>query len=392
MKSVQKDSKKMKRILMKGNEAICEGAITAGCQAYYGYPITPQNEIPAYMSKRMVELGRVFIQAESELAAINMVFGSAVAGARAMTSSSSPGISLKQEGISYLVGCELPAVIVNVQRGGPGLGNISGSQGDYFQATKGGGHGDYRVIVLAPYSVQEMYELTMLAFGLADKYRNPVIILTDGILGQMLEPVTLSTYQPINLSTNKNWILDACKGRKPRKIRSLLMSEGELEKHNWKLNEKYTKIRKNEIRYEAYNLNDAEIVLVAFGIVARVCKSVMNIAREQGHKIGLIRPITLWPFPEKIISETAKRLRTNGQTVKRSNAFLVVEMNLGQMLEDVKLAISGKVPVEFYGRPGGSVVTQEEILGKINNLMIAAIKRPMTEIKTSSPNRWNLFS
>lgn len=362
-------TKPVQRILMKGNEAICEGAIAAGCQAYYGYPITPQNEIPAYLAKKMVELGRVFLQAESELAAVNMVFGSAVAGARVMTSSSSPGISLKQEGISYLVGCELPAVIVNVQRGGPGLGNISGSQGDYFQATKGGGHGDYRVIVLAPYSVQEMYDLTYLAFDLADKYRNPVIILTDGVLGQMLEPVTLSQVtNPKSQITNykKDWVLNGCKDRKPRKIRSLLMGEGALEEHNWKLDEKYSKIKKNEVRYEVYNLEDAEIVLVAFGIAARVSKGAVNLAREKGYKVGLIRPITLWPFPEKIISDTASALRT--KQTQRTNAFLVVEMNLGQMLEDVKLAVNGKVPVEFYGRPGGGLVTQEEILEKIERL------------------------
>ncbi len=360
-----------KKVLMKGNEAICEGAIAAGCQAYYGYPITPQNEIPAYMAKKMVELGRVFLQAESELAAINMVFGSAVAGVRAMTSSSSPGISLKQEGISYLVGCELPAVIVNVQRGGPGLGNISGSQGDYFQATKGGGHGDCRTIVLAPNSVQEMYDLTILAFDLAEKYRNPVTILTDGVLGQMLEPIIFLSEERRAKSEErevKEWVLNGCKGREPRKIRSLLMAEGALEEHNWKLNEKYNKIKKNEVRYETHNLEDAEVVLVAFGIAARVGKGVMNTAREEGYKVGLIRPIILWPFPEKIISDTANRLRSIASSLRRSPAFLVVEMNLGQMLEDVKLAVNGKVPVEFYGRPGGGLVTQEEIFERIKNI------------------------
>jgi len=360
-----------KKVLMKGNEAICEGAIAAGCQAYYGYPITPQNEIPAYMAKKMVELGRIFLQAESELAAINMVFGSAVAGVRAMTSSSSPGISLKQEGISYLAGCELPAVIVNVQRGGPGLGNISGSQGDYFQATKGGGHGDYRTIVLAPNSVQELYDLTILAFDLADKYRNPVTILTDGVLGQMLEPIIFLSEERRAKSEErevKEWVLNGCKGREPRKIRSLLMAEGALEEHNWKLNEKYNKIKKNEVRYETHNLEDAEVVLVAFGIAARVGKGVMNTAREEGYKVGLIRPIILWPFPEKIISDTANRLRSIASSLRRSPAFLVVEMNLGQMLEDVKLAVNGKVPVEFYGRPGGGLVTQEEIFERIKNI------------------------
>ncbi len=256
-----------------------------------------------------------------------------------------------------------------MQRGGPGLGNISGSQADYFQATKGGGHGDYRNIVLAPYSVQEMYELTILAFDLADKYRNPAVILTDGVIGQMLEPVTPSavSHQPIAIS--KDWILDGCKGREPRKIRSLLMVEGALEEHNWKLDEKYSKIKKNEVRYQTYNLDDAEIVLVAFGISARVGKGAMSLARGKGCKVGLIRPITLWPFPEEIISKTAEQLRANEQTSKRTNVFLVVEMNLGQMVEDVKLAVNGKVAVEFYGRPGGGLVTQEEILEKIQKIL-----------------------
>jgi len=347
------------KILMKGNIAICEGAIDAGVDAYFGYPITPQNEIPAYMSKRMVELSRVFVQAESEVAAINMVFGAAVCGKRAMTSSSSPGISLKQEGISYLAGAELPCVIVNVQRGGPGLGNISGSQADYFQATKGGGHGDYRLIVLAPYSVKEMYDLTFLAFDLADKYRIPVMILTDGVVGQMLEPIeTIKNEQLTIKNYEKDWKLDGCKGREPRLMRSLIMEEDGLEKHNWHLKEKYDDIKKNEIRYEADFTDNAEILVVAFGIAARICKSAVKKLRQEGFKVGLLRPVTLWPFPEKVISDVASK----------SKKILVVEMNMGQMVEDVKLAVNGKCPVEFLGAPGGAIFADEEIIKKIKEI------------------------
>lgn len=344
-----------KKILMKGNEALCEGAIAAGCMAYFGYPITPQNEVPAYMSRKMVELGRVFIQAESELAAINMVFGAAVTGTRTMTSSSSPGISLKQEGISYLAGAELPSVIVNVQRGGPGLGNIAGSQGDYYQATRGGGHGDYRTIVLAPHSVQEMHDLTFSAFDLADKYRIPVLILSDGVIGQMIEPLTI-TNNELQITNNKDWVLDGCKDREPRLIRSLFMVEGELEKLNLKLAKKYEQIKNMETKYELYDTDDAEIVFVAFGISARICKSVIRLGREQGLKLGLIRPITLWPFPEKIIAELSEKVKK----------FVVIEMNLGQMVDDVKLAVNGKVSVKYYGRSGGSLASAEEILEFVN--------------------------
>ncbi|MBI5574412.1 MAG: 3-methyl-2-oxobutanoate dehydrogenase subunit VorB [Elusimicrobia bacterium] len=344
---------------MKGNIAVCEGAIAAGCTTYFGYPITPQNEIPAYMSKKMVELGRVFVQAESELAAINMVFGAAVSGSRAMTSSSSPGISLKQEGISYLAGAELPCVIVNVQRGGPGLGNISGSQADYFQATKGGGHGDYRLIVLAPYSVKEMYDLTFLAFDLADNYRIPVMILTDGIVGQMMEPVEINPEFRVQSSEiKKDWKLDGCKGREPRLMRSLIMEEGGLEKHNWHLKKKYDGIKKTEIRCEANFPDSAEITVVAFGIAARICKSAVKKLRQEGLKVGLMRPVTLWPFPEKAISDIAAK----------SKKILVAEMNMGQMVEDVKLAVNGKCPVEFLGAPGGAVFSEDEIIAKIKKL------------------------
>ena len=343
--------------LIKGNIALCEGAIAAGCKAYFGYPITPQNEVPAYMSRKMVELGRVFLQAESELAAVNMVLGASVTGTRAMTSSSSPGISLKQEGISYLAGCELPAVIVNVQRGGPGLGNIAGSQADYFQAVKGGGHGDYRMPVLAPYSVQEMFDHAILAFDLADKYRTPVMILSDGIIGQMMEPADIDSPKipkdkPVY---DRSWILDGAKGREPRSIKSLLMGEGDLERHNLDLAAKFEKIKSNEVRFETYDIEDADIILVAFGVSARVAKAAMRKARKQGVKAGCIRPITLWPFPEKIIAQIAAV----------GKKFLVVEMNMGQMVEDVRLAVNGKCPVHFHGRAGGTPVNENDVLEAI---------------------------
>lgn len=348
------------RILMKGNHAVGEGGIQGGCQAYFGYPITPQNELTQYMAKRMIEEGRVFIQAESEIAAINMVFGASLAGARAMTTSSSPGMSLKQEGISYMVGCELPGVIVNIQRGGPGLGNIAGAQSDYFQATRGGGHGDYYLIVLAPASVQEMYDLTGEAFDLADKYRNPVIVLADGILGQMLEPVkVVNKGANSNFKVKKRWILDGCKKREPRVVRSLLMDEGALEEHNLKLNKKYEKMKKTEIRVETDNLEDAEVALVGYGTSARICKEAMKTARQKGIKVGLVRPITLWPFPEKVIAESVDKLK----------AFLVIEMSLGQMVEDVRLAANGKCPVYFYGKPGGGIPEVNVIVERIEKIL-----------------------
>ena len=355
-----KDSKK---VLMSGNEAIGEAAIQAGCTFYAGYPITPQNELTAYMSKRMFETGGTFIQAESELAAINMVFGASAAGVRAMTSSSSPGISLKQEGISYLGGCELPAVIVNMMRAGPGLGNITPAQGDYFQATRGGGHGDYRTIVLAPNSVQEAFELQMLAFDLADKYRNPVLLLGDGILGQMMEPLRLSVngyrlsaeHRTPNTEHRKKWALTGCKDREPNLIRSLLLKEGVLEEHNKKLQKKFADVEKKEIRYEERNTEDAEIILVAYGTMSRICQGAMEKARREGIRVGLIRPITLWPFPYQIINKLAD--------LKKK--FLVIEMNYGQMVEDVRLAVEGKSKVEFYGRGGGGIPSEEEILTEL---------------------------
>jgi len=348
-----------RKTLMSGNEACGEGAMLAGCRFYAGYPITPQNELTAYMARRMNEIGGVFIQAESELAAINMVFGASVTGARAMTSSSSPGISLKQEGISYLVGCELPAVIVNVQRGGPGLGNIAPAQGDYFQAVKGGGHGDYKTIVLAPASAQELLDYTCKAFDLSDKYRNPVIILADGLLGQMMEPIRISSER---LATSderrKEWALTGCAGRKPNVIKSLLLPEGSLEAHNIQLQHKFKEIRASEARAESFYANDSDIVLVAYGSVARIAKASMMKAREKGLKAGLIRPITLWPFPDAAIEEA----------VRKARKFLVVEMSAGQMVEDVRLAVNGRTEVDFYGRMGGGIPTEDEILGKIESL------------------------
>jgi 2-oxoglutarate ferredoxin oxidoreductase subunit alpha len=342
-----------KKVLMCGNEAIAEAAIMAGCRFYAGYPITPQNEIPAYMSRRMPEVGGVFIQSESEISAINMVFGASLTGIRAMTSSSSPGISLKQEGISYLAACELPAVIVNIMRGGPGLGNIAPSQSDYFQSTRGGGHGDYHQIVLAPASVQEMADLSMLSFELADEYRTPVMILGDGILGQMMAPVELRPKtKGQRPKTKKDWILDGCKGRKPRIIRSLLLADDELERLNLKLQKKYKVIKDKEERSEVLYGDDSDLILVAYGTSSRISRSVVEKLRKTGKKIGMLRPITLWPFPEKELKKIAKKTK----------AFLVIEMSCGQMVDDVKLAIDCSKPVYFYGRSGGQVPSEAEII------------------------------
>ncbi len=357
-----------KKILITGNEACGEGAIQAGCRFYAGYPITPQNELTAYMSKRMDEVNGIFIQAESELAAINMVFGASVAGKRALTTSSSPGISLKQEGISYLVGCELPAVIVNIMRGGPGLGNIAPSQSDYFQATKGGGHGDYRMVVLGPASCQEMLDFTRMAFDIADRYRNPVIILGDGILGQMMEPITIDQrlrlrqgYGGQALSKDqrsKPWALTGCKGRKPNIIRSLFLKEGALEERNMKFQKKFDLMKTNEIRFEKYKVEGAEIIIVAYGTSSRVSRACVDRLRKDKIKIGLLRPISLWPFPYKALKSL-----DNGRT-----KFLVVEMSAGQMLEDVRLAIQDDKRVHFYGRMGGGVPTEEEVIKKAISL------------------------
>ena len=348
----------MKR-LMSGNEAMAEGAIQAGCTFYAGYPITPQNEIPAYMSVRMPEIGREFIKAESELAAINMVYGAAAAGARAMTSSSSPGFSLKQEGISYIAGAELPAVLINVMRGGPGLGNIAPAQSDYFQAVKGGGHGDYHCIVLAPSVAQEAYETMGLAFDLADIYRNPVIVLADGMLGQVMEPVQLKSQIPNPKSkVNKPWTLTGCAGREPNIVKSFFLKEGELEKANIILQKKYRLIQQKEQRWEGSFLDDAKIILVAYGTMARIAKAALHSLRADGKKVGLIRPITLWPFPQKVFAHTASAKKK----------FLAIEMSYGQMVEDVRLPVNGKSVVEFLGRSGGGIPTEKDIINKIKKL------------------------
>ncbi|MBN2406954.1 MAG: 3-methyl-2-oxobutanoate dehydrogenase subunit VorB [Elusimicrobia bacterium] len=345
--------------LWKGNHALVEGALAGGLDAYFGYPITPQNEVPEYMSLRMKQEKRVFLQAESELASINMVFGAALTGKRAMTTSSSPGISLMQEGISYLVGCELPAVIVNVQRGGPGLGNIAGAQGDYFQSVKGGGHGDYRLITLTPFSVQEMYEMTRDSFDLAFKYRNPVLILADGVIGQMLEPADLPEKVPPRkeFPYSMDWILDGAAGRDSRFIRSLVMDEGGLEQHNYRLWDKFAKMEK-EISWEEHGTEDADVILVGYGTSARINLDVYNSARKNGLKAGYFRLRTAFPFPSKRLSELSSR-----------SGFLVTEMSMGQMVEDVRLAVSGRSDVEFYGRPAGGLPEEEKIYGILERML-----------------------
>ncbi|MDA8211999.1 MAG: 3-methyl-2-oxobutanoate dehydrogenase subunit VorB [Clostridia bacterium] len=346
----------MAKILMKGNEAVGEAAVMAGCRYFFGYPITPQSELPHYMVKRLAEVGGVFLQAESEIGAVNMSFGAAGSGARVMTSSSSPGISLKQEGISYLAGAELPVVIVNIMRGGPGLGNIQPTQSDYFQATKGGGHGDYNLIVLAPASVQEIVDLTIDAFDLADKYRNPVMILGDGVLGQMMEPVEIREVQ-VNVP-EKTWATTGAKGRKPNLINSLYIVAERCEEHNLRLQAKFKQMAKDNIRYEDYLADDAEILLVAYGTSARIAKGAIDRAREQGIKVGLVRPISLWPFPYEHLAEVAQKVKS----------VLVVEMSAGQMIEDVRLALNGSKPVDFYGRLGGMLPVTSEILREIEKL------------------------
>ena len=343
------------RILMKGNEAIAEAAIRAGCRHYFGYPITPQTEIAAYMAKKMPKIGGVFLQAESEVASINMVYGAAAAGMRVMTSSSSPGISLKAEGLSYLAGSDIPALVVNVQRGGPGLGGIQPSQSDYFQATKGGGHGDYRMIVLAPASVQEMASLTIKGFDLADKYLMTSMILADGTIGQMMEPIT---FEDIEVNEyEKPWALTGteCK-RKHNVVNSLYLKPDELEKKNFERFEKYAEIEKNEAMWEEYMMDDAEICVVAFGIASRIAKNAVAALRKEGVKAGLIRPITLWPFP------TAAFEKASG--VK---AFVSVELSMGQMIEDVRLATKCQKPVSLCNRAGGMIPSPDEVLTAIKN-------------------------
>ncbi len=345
------------KVLMKGNEAIAEAAIKAGCMHYFGYPITPQTEIAAYMAKRMPKVGGVFLQAESEVSAINMVYGVAAAGFRVMTSSSSPGVSLKQEGISYMAGSDLPGLIVNVQRGGPGLGGIQPSQADYFQATKGGGHGDYRLIVLAPASVQEMADLTIKAFDLSDKYRVPAMLLADGTMGQMMEPVEIPEVN--TTPVEKPWALKGTKCERNHNIvNSLFLKPEVLEQTNFERFERYKQIEENECMYESFMMEDAEYCVVAFGIAARVSKNAVVAARKAGIKVGLIRPITLWPFPKDALKEASKQVK----------GFLSVELSMGQMIEDVKLATNCAKPVELCNRTGGMIVSPEEVLAAIEKL------------------------
>jgi len=347
----------MARELLEGNFAMAEAAVRAGCEAYFGYPITPQTEVLEWMSQRMPELGRVFLQAESEVAAVNMVYGAACAGARVMSSSSSPGVSLMMEGLSYIAGTEVPCVLIDVVRGGPGLGNIAPSQGDYNQIVHGGGHGDYHPIVLAPASVQEAIDLTVLAFDLAEKYRAIAIVMADGSIGQMMEPAELPEMRPLR-TTKPDWAVTGAEGRKPRLLSSIYIDPEQEEIANLRLVERWYQIAQNEIRYKEYFLDDAEMVIVGFGTAGRVALSAVRAARTEGIKVGLFRPISLNPFPFAQITELAKR----------AQSMLVVEMNTGQMLDDVRLAVENRIPVEFYGRPGGMVPYPDEILGEIQRM------------------------
>ena len=339
------------RMLMRGSHVVGEAAVRAGCRFYFGYPITPQNELPEYLSARLPEVGGTFIQAESEIASINMVIGAAVTGGRAMTSSSSPGISLKQEGISYLCGQELPAVIVNMMRGGPGLGNIAPSQADYFQATRGGGHGDYRVLVLAPASGQELADLTFAAFELADRYRNPVMLLGDGLMGQMMEPVIFPDPIDPEALPAKEWVLNGCAGRPPRAIYSMILDPPTMYQHNLSLQEKYDRMSANEIRFDEYKVDDADLVMVAYGTASRIAKGAVNRLRQEGQKVGLFRPVSLWPFPKRALRQVAQR----GAKVA------VFELSAGQMIEDVIMAVGDRSDIYFHGIPGGPIPTPAEI-------------------------------
>jgi pyruvate/2-oxoacid:ferredoxin oxidoreductase alpha subunit len=343
---------------MKGNDAIIVGALAAGCRAYYGYPITPASEIAHAAALHFPALGGVFIQAESEVAAVNMVYGSAGMGVRTMTASSSPGFSLKQEGLSYCAGSELPCVVVNIDRGGPGLGNIAPEQADYFQITKGGGHGNYRLIALAPNGAQEMCDLTMKAFELADKYRNPACIMADGITGQMMEVVEIPA-AVTNLVDHSDWAVKGTPETAGNLISSIFLDPVELEEHNQKLEAKYQKIIANEVLYEEYRTDDADLVVVAYGVVSRIVYSTVDQAREQGLKVGLLRPITLWPFPAEPLAKLAAS----------AGMFLAVELSTGQMVEDVRLAVNGKAPVHFYGRCGGVVPGSAELLAEYTKIM-----------------------
>lgn len=349
------------KVLMKGNEAIGEAAIKAGCQCFFGYPITPQTEISAYLSRRMPKIGRVFLQAESEIAAINMVYGAAGTGIRCMTSSSSPGISLKAEGISYIAGAELPCVIVNIVRGGPGLGGIQPAQSDYFQATKGGAHGDFNLPVYAPASIQEMVDLVQDAFDVADMYRTPVMVMGDGMLGQMMEPVEFKEREDKALP-KKTWAANGLNGRSQHNvINSLYLKPEGLEEHNKKLQAKFKVIKENEVKYELYNCDrENDLIMVAYGTTSRICKNVVKLAEKEGIKLGLIRPITLWPFPVEAFEKTINNTKLG---------YISVELSCGQMVEDVRLAVEGRKPVNFFGRSGGMVPNPSEILDKVREIV-----------------------
>lgn len=345
------------KVLMKGNEAIAEAALIAGCRHYFGYPITPQTEIAAYMAKKMPKIGGTFLQAESEIAAINMVYGVSSTGKRVMTSSASPGMSLKTEGLSYLAGADLPALVVNVQRGGPGLGGIQPSQSDYFHATKCGGHGDYHMIVLAPASVQEMADLTIKGFEMADQYRMTSMILADGTMGQMMEPVEIKNVE--SKTYEKPWATTGTEMKRPKNVvNSLYLDPSELEKTNIARFEKYKSIEENEVMYEEFMMDDAEIVLVAYGLSSRVSRNAIIAAREKGIKAGMIRPITLWPFPKAVINKRAEQAK----------AMISVELSMGQMMQDVQLAVNGKCPVYLCNRVGGMIFAPEEVLAKIEEV------------------------
>ena len=349
----------MAKILMKGNEAFGRAAIQAGCHYFFGYPITPQSELPEYLSRELPKVGGAFVQAESEVAAINMVYGAGGSGTRVMTSSSSPGVALKQEGITYCAGAEVPCVVLNVMRGGPGLGTIQPSQSDYYMATKGGGNGDYRTPVFAPASVQEAVDMIIEAFDVADLYRTPVMVLADGMIGQMMEPVDFDKERKTREIPQKTWATTGTKGqRKPNVINSLYLQSEELEQHNLKLEKKYKAIEENEVQYEMYHTEDAELVFVAYGTVSRIVKTTVDQLREEGYKVGLIRPKTLWPFPKEAFKQ-----------MPNAKNLLVVEMSLGQMIDDVKLASECKLPVEFYGRSGGMIPSPAAIGQKAKEII-----------------------
>ncbi|MBP1919054.1 3-methyl-2-oxobutanoate dehydrogenase subunit VorB [Youngiibacter multivorans] len=348
------------KVLMKGNEAIGEAAIRANCKCFFGYPITPQTEVAAYMARKMPLLGRVFLQAESEVSAINMVYGAAGTGVRCMTSSSSPGISLKAEGISYLAGAELPCLIINIVRGGPGLGSIQPAQSDYFQATKGGGHGDYNMPVYAPASIQEMVDLIQEAFDVADEYKSPVMVMGDGMLGQMMEPVEFKERTTTRVLPEKTWAANGRNGRATHNVvNSLYLKSEELEVHNHHLQAKFKKMKENETRYESFNTENADLIMVAYGTTSRICKNVIKMAKAEGLNLGLIRPITLWPFPVKAFTETVKDVKYG---------YLSVEMSEGQMVEDVRLSVEGQKPVYFYGRSGGMIPEPKDIMKKVREI------------------------